>query len=90
MWLDWYVANIVNVKFVFWCHWSSEQITKRTYEPNITYGQLFERYRNYSVDLNRFGKLYDVDRMYLDCNFHPTDYGYESLKEYLEKDYILQ
>jgi hypothetical protein len=83
MWLDWYVANIRNVKFVFWCHFGSECTRQKTFPPHLCHDQLLEKYRDFTVDLNEFKKTYDMEQVFKDGDYHPSDYGYESLRLYL-------
>jgi hypothetical protein len=85
MWLDWYVANIRNVKFVFWCHFGAETTRQQTFPPHVSHDQLLERYRNNTVDLNEFKKTYDMEKVFKDGDYHPSDYGYEGIRLFLNK-----
>jgi hypothetical protein len=86
MWLDWYVQNIKNVKFVFWCHFGSEYVKQKTYPPHLCYADLYSRYKDNCVDLNRFAEKYEMDKVFKDGDFHPTDYGYESIRQFLNEE----
>jgi hypothetical protein len=84
MWLDWYVANIKNAKFVFWCHFGTE-VTRGKFENHLCYSELQERYSNSSVNLFEFKDRYDMSKVFKDGDHHPTDYGYECIREFLEE-----
>ena len=85
LWLDWYVANIPNVKFVFWCEFSDEYVSKKNWKPHLCYDELYEKYEKNCVDLHGFSKKYDMSLVHRDLSFHPSEYGYECLREYLKE-----
>lgn len=85
MWLDWYVVNFPNVKFVFWCEFSDEYTSKRNWLPHLCYDELYERYKTNCVDLYTFANKYDISKVHRDTGFHPSEYGYESLRNYLKE-----
>lgn len=84
MWIEWYISNIKNVKFVFWCHFGTE-ISRGTFPPHLTYKELQDKYESHSINLYEFKERYDMTKIFKDGDFHPTDYGYDCIREFLEE-----
>lgn len=86
MWLDWYVQNIKGIQFLFWCNFTNE-LWYGNHDHHLTHTQLYDMYKEHTIDLNGFKSAYDMSRVMKDSIGHPTPYGYECLREYLN-DYL--
>jgi hypothetical protein len=82
MWITWYITNIENVKFAFWCHYGFNRMIKEN-PPHITYNELYNSFKNNSIDIC---KLDDCrDKLYRDGDWHPSLFGYEKLRDLMER-----
>lgn len=82
--IEWLLTAYPNISMCFWSIYGLEKRT-RHHDRIISYNQLARRFGDRMVSLRDLHAKYDVMTLYRDRDFHPTNVGYERMRNVFER-----